>query len=156
MRAIPPFPPLVPHATGQSYPILKMEQTYRERMPACRYPTLPRQCGGQHTLTHPLQRSLCLQLVQPSTPQVLQPSTLLPSKHDKIEQLGQDSCRTDPCPSAPGTTGPLEHRSASSRSHPLQVHRPHPPLQLRRMDAATGRPGRTLRHQLNPPQQARK
>lgn len=52
----------------------------RERMAACGYPTVPRQCGGQHTLTHPLQRSLRLQLGQPSTPQALQPSSLHPSK----------------------------------------------------------------------------
>ncbi|XP_065540575.1 glutamine-rich protein 2-like [Lathamus discolor] len=153
---IPSFPPLVPHITGQSHPVLKMEQTYRERVTACRYPTVPRQCGGQHTLTQPLQHSLHLQLVQPSTPQVLQPSTLLPSKQDKIELLGQDSCRTDPCPSAPGTTGPLEHMSASSHSHLHQVHWPHPPLQPRRVDEASWQPGRTGGHQLNPLQQARK
>lgn len=52
----------------------------RERMAACGYPTVPRQCGGQRTLTHPLQRSLRLRFVQPSTPQALQPSTLIPSK----------------------------------------------------------------------------
>ncbi|XP_062467350.1 glutamine-rich protein 2-like isoform X2 [Pezoporus occidentalis] len=77
---IPPLPPLVPRIAGQSHPLLKTEQTHRERMAACRYPTLPRQCGGQHPLTHPLQRSLHLQLLQPSAPQALQPSTLLPSK----------------------------------------------------------------------------
>ncbi|XP_061232491.1 glutamine-rich protein 2-like [Neopsephotus bourkii] len=153
---IQPLPPLVPHITGQPHPVLKTEHTHRERMAACRYPALPRQSGGQHTLTHPLQRSLHLQLLQPSAPQTLQPSTLLPSKHDKIELLGQDSRRTDPCSSAPGTTGPLEQRSASSHSHLLQVHRPHPPLQPRRMDAATRRPGRTGGHWQNPPQQARK
>ncbi|KAM9556612.1 glutamine-rich protein 2-like [Guaruba guarouba] len=157
---VPPFPPLVPHVTGQSHPVLKMEQTHRERMVACRYPTVPRQCGGQHTLTHPLQRSLCLQLVQPSSPQALQPSTLLPSKHDKIELLGQDSRTADSCPSAPGTTGPPEHRSASSHSELLQVHQPLPPLQSRRMDAAARQLGRTGGHQLNPrapaPQQAMK
>ncbi|XP_057288296.1 glutamine-rich protein 2-like [Pezoporus wallicus] len=105
---IPPLPPLVPRIAGQSHPVLKTEQTHRERMAACRYPTLPRQCGGQHPLTHPLQRSLHLQLLQPSAPQALQPSTLLPSKLDTIEQLGQESRRPDPCPSAPGITGPLE------------------------------------------------
>ncbi|XP_065526654.1 uncharacterized protein LOC136010002 [Lathamus discolor] len=155
---IPPFPPLVPHVTGRSQPVLKTEQTHREPMAACRYPTVPRQCGGQHTLTGPLQRSLRLPLVQPSTPQALQPSTLLPSK-DKVELLGQDSRRAGPCPSAPGTTGPLERRSASSHSHLLQEHQPHPPLQPRRMDAATRQPGRPAGHRLNPiaraPQQAR-
>ncbi|XP_065525966.1 nucleosome-remodeling factor subunit BPTF-like [Lathamus discolor] len=155
---IPPFPPLVPHVTGRSQPVLKTEQTHREPMAACRYPTVPRQCGGQHTLTGPLQRSLRLPPVQPSTPQALQPSTLLPSK-DKVELLGQDSRRAGPCPSAPGTTGPLERRSASSHSHLLQGHQPHPPLQPRRMDAATRQPGRPAGHRLNPiaraPQQAR-
>ncbi|XP_065525929.1 uncharacterized protein LOC136009708 isoform X2 [Lathamus discolor] len=155
---IPPFPPLVPHVTGRSQPVLKTEQTHREPMAACRYPTVPRQCGGQHTLTGPLQRSLRLPPVRPSTPQALQPSTLLPSK-DKVELLGQDSRRAGPCPSAPGTTGPLERRSASSHSHLLQGHQPHPPLQPRRMDAATRQPGRPAGHRLNPiaraPQQAR-
>ncbi|XP_030340450.1 glutamine-rich protein 2 isoform X2 [Strigops habroptila] len=158
---IPPLPPLVPHITGQSHPVLRMEQTQRERMAACRYPTVPRQCGGQHTVTHPLQRSLRLQPVQPSTPQALQPSTLLPSKHDnKLELLGQDSRWADPCPSAPGTTAPLEHRSASSHGHLVQVQRPLPSLQARRMDAATRQPGRTGGHRLNlsapAPQQAKK
>ncbi|XP_065526672.1 uncharacterized protein LOC136010013 [Lathamus discolor] len=156
---IPPFPPLVPHVTGRSQPVLKTEQTHREPMAACRYPTVPRQCGGQHTLTGPLQRSLRLPPVRPSTPQALQPSTLLPSKQDKVELLGQDSRRAGPCPSAPGTTGPLERRSASSHSHLLQGHQPHPPLQPRRMDAATRQPGRPAGHRLNPiaraPQQAR-
>ncbi|XP_065526656.1 uncharacterized protein LOC136010004 [Lathamus discolor] len=156
---IPPFPPLVPHVTGRSQPVLKTEQTHREPMAACRYPTVPRQCGGQHTLTGPLQRSLRLPPVRPSTPQALQPSTLLPSKQDKVELLGQDSRRAGPCPSAPGTTGPLERRSASSHSHLLQGHQPHPPLQPRRMDAATQQPGRPAGHRLNPiaraPQQAR-
>ncbi|XP_065541876.1 uncharacterized protein LOC136017490 [Lathamus discolor] len=146
---IPPFPPLVPHVTGRSQPVLKTEQTHREPMAACRYPTVPRQCGGQHTLTRPLQRSLRLPLIQPSAPEALQPSTLLPSK-DKIELLGQDSCRAGPCPSAPGTTGPLEQRSGSSHSLLVQGHRPHPPLQPRRTDAATRQPGWTGGHQLNP------
>ncbi|XP_065541912.1 glutamine-rich protein 2-like isoform X1 [Lathamus discolor] len=156
---IPPFPPLVPHVTGRSQPVLKTEQTHREPMAACRYPTVPRQCGGQHTLTRPLQRSLRLPLIQPSAPEALQPSTLLPSKQDKIELLGQDSRRAGPCPSAPGTTGPLEQRSGSSHSLLVQGHRPHPPLQPRRTDAATRQPGWTGGHQLNPiapaPQQAR-
>ncbi|XP_061212472.1 uncharacterized protein LOC133213889 [Neopsephotus bourkii] len=77
---IPSFPPLALHGTGQSHPVLKMEQIQRERMAACRYPTVPRQCGGQRTLTPPVQRSLHVQPVQPSAPQTLQPSTLLPSK----------------------------------------------------------------------------
>ncbi|XP_062465396.1 glutamine-rich protein 2-like isoform X2 [Pezoporus occidentalis] len=157
---IPSFPPLVPHVTGQSHPIRKTEQIHRERMAACRYPTVPRQCGGQRTLTHPLQRSLRLQPVQPSTPQTLQPPTLLPSKQDNIELLGQGSRRAGPCPSDPGPTGPLEHRSASFHSHLLQVHQPQPPLQPRRTDAASRQPGRTWGHRLNPsapaPQQARK
>ncbi|XP_065519938.1 uncharacterized protein LOC136005971 [Lathamus discolor] len=156
---IPRLPPLVPRVTGKSQPVPKTEQTRREPMAACTYPTVPRQCGGQCTVTRPLQRSLRLPLDQPRTPQAVQPSTLLSSK-DKIKPLWQDSRRAGPCPSAPGTTGPLKQRSGSSHSHLLQVHWPHPPLQPRRMDAASRQQGRTGAQRLNPiapaPQQARK
>ncbi|XP_033919071.1 pectinesterase inhibitor 10-like [Melopsittacus undulatus] len=142
-----------------------MEQTHRERMAACKYPTVPRQCGGQRTLTPLPQRSLRLPLLQPSAPQALRPSSprlpllqpsapqalrpssprlpllqpsapqalrpssLLPSKHDKKEQLGQDSRRAEPSPSAPSTSGPLQDRSGSSHSQPRRVHWPHQPVQ---------------------------
>uniref|UniRef100_A0A8V5FSU7 DUF4795 domain-containing protein n=1 Tax=Melopsittacus undulatus TaxID=13146 RepID=A0A8V5FSU7_MELUD len=147
--SVPPLPPLVPHVAGKSQPVVKTEQTHRERMASCRYPPVPRQSGGQHTVTHPLQRSLRNPPVQPSTPQALQPASLLPSK-DKIELLGQDSCRAGPCPSAPGTTGSLEDGSASSASPLLQGHRPHPPLQPRRTDAVTWQLRRTGGQRLNP------
>ncbi|KAM9640267.1 glutamine-rich protein 2 isoform 6-T6 [Morphnus guianensis] len=89
--AIPSMPPLAPRLAGHPHTILELEQTqqhsHRERAAECGYPSVPRHCGGQHTLTHPLQR--CPRL-QPGTPRPLQPHTLLPIKHDEMELLGQD------------------------------------------------------------------
>ncbi|CAM9110867.1 unnamed protein product, partial [Bubo scandiacus] len=86
--AIPYMPPLPPHLAG------KMEQTpqhsHRERVAECGYPSVPRRCGGRHTLTHPLQRGPRRQPQPPGTPRPLQPPTLLPIKHDEMELLGQD------------------------------------------------------------------
>lgn len=116
--------------------------------------------GGIHASVSPGVMGIegCLGMLN-SAPCFSQP-VLSPPQHDKIELLGQGSRRAGPCPSAPGTTGPLELRSASSQSHLLQVHLPHPPLQARRTDAATRQPGRTGARRLNPyapaPQLARK
>lgn len=54
--------------------------SHRERAAECGYPSVPRHCGGRHTLTHPLQRCPRLQPLPPSTPRPLQPPTLLPIK----------------------------------------------------------------------------
>ncbi|XP_052664642.1 glutamine-rich protein 2 isoform X3 [Harpia harpyja] len=89
--AIPSMPPLAPRLAGHPHTILELEQTqqhsHREWAAECGYPSVPRHCGGRHTLTHPLQR--CPRL-QPGTPRPLQPHTLLPIKHDEMELLGQD------------------------------------------------------------------
>ncbi|XP_074901058.1 glutamine-rich protein 2 isoform X2 [Buteo buteo] len=89
--AIPSMPPLAPRLAGRPHTILELEQTqqhgHREQAAECGYPSVPRHCGGRHTLTHPLQR--CPRL-QPGTPRPLQPHTLLPIKHDEMELLGQD------------------------------------------------------------------
>ncbi|CAM9781324.1 unnamed protein product [Bubo scandiacus] len=66
-----------------------------ERVAECGYPSVPRRCGGRHTLTHPLQRGPRRQPHPPGTPRPLQPPTLLPvkvrmTKHDETELLGQD------------------------------------------------------------------
>ncbi|XP_068769388.1 glutamine-rich protein 2 isoform X2 [Struthio camelus] len=57
----------------------------RERAAECGYLTVPRHCGGRHTLTHPLQRlARCV-------PGQLEPSAVLTlMKHDEMELLGQD------------------------------------------------------------------
>ncbi|CAM9781186.1 unnamed protein product [Bubo scandiacus] len=92
--AIPYVPPLPPHLAGRSHTVLEMEQTpqhsHRERVAECGYPSVPRRCGGRHTLTHPLQRGPRRQPHPPGTPRPLQPPTLLPVKHDETELLGQD------------------------------------------------------------------
>ncbi|XP_054703051.1 glutamine-rich protein 2 [Grus americana] len=92
--AIPSMPPLPPRLAGRPQTILELEQTqqhgHRERVAECAYPSVPRHCGGQHTLTHPLQRCPRLQPLPPGAPQPLQPPTLLPIKHDEMELLGQD------------------------------------------------------------------
>ncbi|XP_076210239.1 glutamine-rich protein 2 [Aptenodytes patagonicus] len=92
--AIPSMPPLPPRLAGRPHTILELEQTqqhgHRERAAECGYPSVPRRCGGRHTLTHPLQRCPRLQPLPPSAPRPLQPPTLLPIKHDEMELLGQD------------------------------------------------------------------
>ncbi|CAM9982659.1 unnamed protein product [Bubo scandiacus] len=92
--AIPYMPPLPPHLDGRSHTVLEMEQTpqhsHRERVAECGYPSVPRRCGGRHTLTHPLQRGPRRQPHPPGAPRPLQPPTLLPIKHDETELLGQD------------------------------------------------------------------
>ncbi|XP_074703289.1 glutamine-rich protein 2-like [Strix aluco] len=94
IAAIPSRPPLPPHLAGRSHTVVELEQTpqhsHRERVGECRYPRVPRQCGGRHTLTHPLQRCPHPQPHPPSTPRPLQPRTLLPIKHDETELSGQD------------------------------------------------------------------
>ncbi|XP_049669103.1 glutamine-rich protein 2 isoform X2 [Accipiter gentilis] len=91
IMAIPSMPPLAPRLAGHPHTILELEQTqqhsHREQAAECGYPSVPRHCGGRHTLTHPLQR--CPRL-QPGTPRPLQPHILLPIKHDEMELLGQD------------------------------------------------------------------
>ncbi|XP_064323486.1 glutamine-rich protein 2 [Phalacrocorax carbo] len=92
--AIPSMPPLPPHLAGRPHTILELEQTQqhglRERAAECGYPSVPRHCGGRHTLTHPLQRCPRLQPLPPGAPRPLQPPILLPFKHDEMELLGQD------------------------------------------------------------------
>ncbi|CAM9147068.1 unnamed protein product [Bubo scandiacus] len=92
--AIPYMPPLPPHLAGRSHTVLEMEQTpqhsHRERVAECGYPSVPRRCGGRHTLTHSLQRGPRRQPHPPGAPRPLQPATLLPIKHDEMELLGQD------------------------------------------------------------------
>ncbi|KAM6050020.1 glutamine-rich protein 2-like [Theristicus caerulescens] len=92
--AIPSMPPLPPRLAGRPQTVLELEQTqqhgHRERAAECGYPNVPRRCGGRHTLTHPLQRCPRLQPLPPGAPRPLQPSTLLPVKHDEMELLGQD------------------------------------------------------------------
>ncbi|XP_059684366.1 glutamine-rich protein 2 [Gavia stellata] len=92
--AIPSMPPLPLRLAGRPHTFLELEQRqqhgHRERAAECGYPSVPRRCGGRHTLAHPLQRCPRLQPLPPGTPRLLQPPTLLPIKHDEMELLGQD------------------------------------------------------------------
>ncbi|XP_026716595.1 glutamine-rich protein 2 isoform X2 [Athene cunicularia] len=92
--AIPSMPPLHPNLAGRSHTALDVEETpqhsHRERAAERGYPSVPRRCGGRHTLTHPLQRCPCPQPLLPGALRPLQPQTLPPIKHDEIELLGQD------------------------------------------------------------------
>ncbi|XP_071672473.1 uncharacterized protein [Patagioenas fasciata] len=56
-----------------------------ERTGECRYPTVPRSCGGPHTLT-PLR----FQPQPPSTPRPSPPSARSPNKKDAMQLSGQD------------------------------------------------------------------
>ncbi|KAM6377257.1 glutamine-rich protein 2-like [Pluvialis apricaria] len=80
--AIPALPPLLPRLTEHPRTILKPEQEqqhgHREPLVEGRYPTVPRSCGGRHTVTTPLQRRQRLQTL------------LLPSKCNLTNLLGTD------------------------------------------------------------------
>ncbi|KAK2528494.1 hypothetical protein Q9233_007465 [Columba guinea] len=56
-----------------------------ERTGECRYPTVPRSCGGPHTITPPR-----FQPKPPSTPRPSQPSARSPNKKDVMQLSGQD------------------------------------------------------------------
>ncbi|KAK2536874.1 hypothetical protein Q9966_006198 [Columba livia] len=56
-----------------------------ERTGECRYPTVPRSCGGQHTVTPPR-----FQPQPPSTPRPSQPSARSPNKKVTMQLSGQD------------------------------------------------------------------
>ncbi|XP_064890389.1 uncharacterized protein LOC135575678 [Columba livia] len=56
-----------------------------ERTGECRYPTVPRSCGGPHTVTPPR-----FQPQPPSTPRPSQPSARRPNKKDAMQLSGQD------------------------------------------------------------------
>ncbi|XP_075374750.1 glutamine-rich protein 2 isoform X2 [Mycteria americana] len=167
--AIPSMPPLAPRLAGRAHTILELEQTqqhgHRERAAECGYPSVPRRCGGRHTLTHPLQRCPRLQPLPPSATRVLQPPTLLPIK---ASQGTSPSCpqgsRTPGTPAAsfcgPRVPGP---HSASPALPPRQsTGQPRPtaaspgnwgsscPSSPRGMDPAPWQPGRTGGPRPNP------
>ncbi|KAK2528434.1 hypothetical protein Q9233_007405 [Columba guinea] len=56
-----------------------------ERTGECRYPTVPRSCGGPHTVTPPR-----FQPQPPSTPRPSKPSARSPNKKDAMQLSGQD------------------------------------------------------------------
>ncbi|XP_064922637.1 uncharacterized protein LOC135579722 isoform X1 [Columba livia] len=56
-----------------------------ERTGECRYPTVPRSCGGPHTVTPPR-----FQPKPPSTPRPSKPSARSPNKKDAMQLSGQD------------------------------------------------------------------
>ncbi|KAK2510362.1 hypothetical protein Q9233_017817 [Columba guinea] len=56
-----------------------------ERTGECRYPTVPRSCGGPHTVRPPR-----FQPQPPSTPRPSQPSARSPNKKDVMQLSGQD------------------------------------------------------------------
>ncbi|KAG8129008.1 hypothetical protein E2320_015805 [Naja naja] len=106
----------------------------RERLPEMAdisYMSVPRHCGGSHTLTHPFRRSVKLQQLSQSMPSV-QPdeSTMLAMmKHEEVDILGLDGHiykgRMDThLPSitgkeyVPRTRSKLA-RSSSQRQHPI-------------------------------------
>ncbi|XP_071620003.1 glutamine-rich protein 2 isoform X2 [Heliangelus exortis] len=92
LETISSLSPLSHRSVGCPQTHLKQEliqqHRHRELMAKYRYPRVPRDCGGQHTLTHPLRRPLRLQPLPHSPPWLLQP----PSK-DELELLSQDGHR---------------------------------------------------------------
>ncbi|XP_068007566.1 glutamine-rich protein 2 isoform X2 [Melanerpes formicivorus] len=89
---IPSMPSLPSRLTGDLQAILQQEQaqqhSHREQVGEGRYPTVPRHCGGQHTLTQRLQRCQPLHSLPPGTPQPLHAT--LHAQRNPTELLGQD------------------------------------------------------------------
>ncbi|XP_071607808.1 glutamine-rich protein 2-like isoform X2 [Heliangelus exortis] len=84
-EALPYLPPLSPHLAMQQESNPRLEHGHRELAAKCKYPRVPRDCGGQHTLTPKQQHPLRLQPLLPSDLQLLQPP-----RKDEMELLGQD------------------------------------------------------------------
>ncbi|XP_071608191.1 glutamine-rich protein 2-like [Heliangelus exortis] len=83
-EALPRLPPLSPHLARNHETKPRLEKHgHREPSAKCRYPKVPRDCGGQHTLTHKQQHPLRLQPLLPSDLQLLQPLR-------KQDEMGQD------------------------------------------------------------------
>ncbi|XP_064378625.1 glutamine-rich protein 2 isoform X2 [Dromaius novaehollandiae] len=62
----------------------------RERAAECGYPSVPRHCGGRHTLIHPLQRCARRQLLARAIPGHPEPGPAPAPAKDEVELLGQD------------------------------------------------------------------
>ncbi|KAK2515488.1 hypothetical protein Q9233_014001 [Columba guinea] len=70
------------HLPGPEHPHVL---SHRERTGECRYPTVPRSCGGPHTVTPPH-----FQPQPPSTPRPSPSSARCPNKKDAMQLSGQD------------------------------------------------------------------
>ncbi|XP_062447882.1 glutamine-rich protein 2 isoform X2 [Rhea pennata] len=94
----------------------------RERAAECGYLSVPRHCGGRHTLTHPLQRCARLQHLARCVPAQLEAGPVLTlMKHDEVELLGQDGHvykgrRETRLPAIAGKDGSLKKKAKLSRA----------------------------------------
>ncbi|XP_068270341.1 glutamine-rich protein 2-like [Nyctibius grandis] len=152
--AMPALPPLTPHLAEHPWPVVELEQPqqpgHREQAAERVYPRVPRQCGGQHTLTAPLQHAPRLQPRPPGTPRLLQPLTMLPSKHDQTQLLGRDGHvyqgrRDEQLPPPAGQDGPAappQHRPRSCDGRLRRAPRLLPPLRPPRDGAGAPAAGR--------------
>ncbi|XP_068270339.1 glutamine-rich protein 2-like [Nyctibius grandis] len=152
--AMPALPPLTPHLAEHPWPVVELEQPqqpgHREQAAERVYPRVPRQCGGQHTLTAPLQHAPRLQPRPPGAPRLLQPLTVLPSKHDQTQLLGRDGHvyrgrRDEQLPLPAGQDGPAappQHRPRSCDGRLRRAPRLLPPLRPPRDGAGAPAAGR--------------
>ncbi|XP_064007035.1 glutamine-rich protein 2 isoform X3 [Pogoniulus pusillus] len=135
---VPSMPSLPSRLAGDLQTILEQEHaqqhSHRERAAEGRFPSVPRHCGGQHTLTLPLQRCQRPRSLPPGTPQPLH--TPLPGKAPRGTRLscphGSGTPRTPfSCTYGPRVLGPRSARQAPpprwSTSQPLPAARALPP-----------------------------
>ncbi|KAM6317633.1 glutamine-rich protein 2 [Podargus strigoides] len=134
--------------------------SHREQAAECGYPTVPRQCGGWHTVTHPLQRPPHLQPRPPSTPQPLHTARQLRIEGAETELLDPTQTETEsawwdghlpPLEAKEGPTASPEHRPASAHHRLSRAPRLLLPLRTpwdrssTRQPGGTGVPGRSPR-----------
>ncbi|XP_014807396.1 PREDICTED: uncharacterized protein LOC106893722 [Calidris pugnax] len=127
---VPSLPPLSPCLAEPPSTTPRLEQGdqqgHREPPVEGKYPTVPRSCGGRHTVTIPLQRRQGL-----LPPRRLQP-LMLPNKCNMADLLAKDSRTSrvqldEPVPA--GKEGPAEHQPRLHKpasSHHLS-YTPRPP-----------------------------
>ncbi|XP_068269613.1 glutamine-rich protein 2-like [Nyctibius grandis] len=88
ITTLPAIPPLTPRLPRTPHTVIKLEQTqqpgHREQAVEGRFPIVPRQCGGQHTITSRFQPR------PPNTRPPLKPLLGFPNEHDVIPLLGRD------------------------------------------------------------------
>ncbi|XP_010719717.2 glutamine-rich protein 2 isoform X4 [Meleagris gallopavo] len=87
---IPPLPPLPSRVTVRPRATFQPEQGHREQGAQCGFLQVPRRCGGQHTVTHPLQRCPRPPHLPPYGPTPPQPHGSITKEHGETELLGQD------------------------------------------------------------------
>ncbi|XP_048820796.1 glutamine-rich protein 2 [Lagopus muta] len=87
---IPPLPPLPSRVAVRPRATFQPEQGHREQGPLSGFLQVPRRCGGQHTVTHPLQRCPWPPHLPAYGPTPPQPHGGITKEQGEMELLGQD------------------------------------------------------------------